>query len=87
MRYLLLVAKIVLFLLLLSFAVQNSEPVTLHYLLGWSWQAPLSLVILLAFAAGAVLGLIGGARQSIRQRRQIRRLAGAGNKSDVAGAG
>lgn len=82
-----LVAKVVLFLLLLSFAVKNSEPVTLRYLLGWTWQAPLSLVILLAFAGGVVLGLVGCSRQIVRQRRELRRLNKPEHKIDIVTPG
>jgi putative membrane protein len=79
-RLLALFIKILLFLLLLGFAVKNSETASVHYLMGWEWQAPLSLVLLIAFALGVLLGLLGCSRQLLRQRRQIGRLRkGAGN--------
>lgn len=73
-RSLALPLKIVLFLLLLGFAAQNSEPVTLRYFLGLSWQAPLSLVILLAFAIGLLAGLLACSWRLLRSHRELRDL-------------
>lgn len=74
MRTLSLVLKLILFLLLLAFAVKNSELVNVRYLMGLEWQAPLSLVLLLAFAAGVLLGLLGCSRQILLNRRELSRL-------------
>ena len=68
------VAKAVLFLLLVGFALKNSEMVTLQYFLGRAWTAPLSLVLLLFFGAGAVLGILALLGLVNRQRREITRL-------------
>jgi uncharacterized integral membrane protein len=65
------VAKAVLFLLLVGFALKNSEMVTLRYFLGQQWSAPLSLVLLLFFGAGAVLGVLALLSVVNRQRREI----------------
>jgi hypothetical protein len=51
MRYLSWITRLVLFLLLLGFALKNTEPVALRYFLGQEWRAPLSLVLLLFFGA------------------------------------
>lgn len=69
-----LVAKIVLFLLLLGFAALNSDSVTLRYFLGLAWQAPLSLVILAAFAVGLITGLLGCSLRLLRNQRELRAL-------------
>ena len=69
-----LVVKIILFLLLLGFAAMNSDSVTLRYFLGLSWQAPLSLVLLVTFAAGLVMGLLGCSMRLLRSHREIRTL-------------
>ncbi len=71
MRYVLWIIKLLLFLIVLSFAVKNTDPVTVRYYLGGEWQAPLILVMLIAFCAGAVIGLMTGLGQLFRQRRQI----------------
>lgn len=68
---------LILFLLLLalgiSFAVQNAEPATLNYYLG-SITAPLSLVVVLAFATGAILGVGTSLLLVYAQRRKVARL-------------
>jgi uncharacterized integral membrane protein len=74
------VAKAVLFLLLAGFALKNSEMITLRYFLGQQWSAPLSLVLLLFFGAGAVLGVLALLSVVNRQRREINTLREAGAK-------
>ena len=71
MRYLTWFLKLALFLLVLTFAVKNTGPVTVRYYLGTEWDAPLILVLLVFFAAGAALGLMAGLAQQFRQRREI----------------
>jgi putative membrane protein len=68
------VTKAVLFVLLVGFALKNSEMITLRYFLGQAWTAPLSLVLLLFFGAGAVLGVAALLGLVNRQRREITRL-------------
>ncbi|MBL8449397.1 MAG: LapA family protein [Dechloromonas sp.] len=63
-------------LLLLAFAVTNTEPVAVHFILGQVWQAPLVVVLLSFFAAGGVLGALSLVGLLYRQRREIRRLRG-----------
>lgn len=78
MRYLALIAKILLFLLLLGFAAKNAEPVMLHYFLGLKWQAPLSLILFVFFAAGLLMGLLIGMTKRWQQGREILALRKAG---------
>lgn len=52
------VVKILIFLAVLGFALQNSQPVTLHYLFGYVWEAPLVALLLAAFTLGAFLGVL-----------------------------
>jgi len=66
--------RIVLFLLLLVFAVWNTEPVTLRFWFGQAWQAPLVLVLLAFFVAGALFGAAAVLGTVLRQRRNIGRL-------------
>jgi len=83
-RLLTLFLKVVLFLFLLAFAIKNSEMVTVRYLMGLEWQAPMSLVLLLVFALGVLLGLLGCSQQILKNRRELARLrrAGAGTPAD-----
>lgn len=71
MRYLIGFFRIVLFLLLLGFAVRNVETVTLHYYFGYEWQAPLVLIILLFLALGVAIGVLSCLGTIFRQRREI----------------
>jgi len=73
-RLLTLLFRVVLFLLLLGFAVKNSETVSVRYLMGEEWQAPLSLVLLVAFALGVMFGLFGCSRHLLKKRRDLARL-------------
>jgi uncharacterized integral membrane protein len=64
----------ILFFLLLGLAIKNSSDVELRFFFDASWQAPLSLVLLIALAIGVVFGLLALLPQLIRQRRSIGRL-------------
>jgi len=66
--------RLALFLVLLVFAVRNTEPVTLRFWFDQAWQAPLVMVLLAFFAAGALLGLAATLGTALRQRREIVRL-------------
>ena len=57
MRYLIWFLRIVLFLLLLGFAVRNAETVTVYYYFGYEWQAPLILVIVF-LCLGLAIGVM-----------------------------
>jgi uncharacterized integral membrane protein len=66
--------RLLLFLLVLGFALKNSDTVTVRYYLGYEWQASLVLVLLAFFAAGIGLGLLACLPALFRQRRRIARL-------------
>ena len=66
--------RLALFLIFLVFAVQNTGTVSLRLLAGQVWQAPLVLVLLIFFAAGALLGISSLLGLVFRQRREISRL-------------
>jgi lipopolysaccharide assembly protein A len=71
MRYFHATLGFVLFLVALGFALKNAAPVTLHYYLGFAWQAPLSLTLLIAFVTGVVAGLVTCCSLLISQRRRL----------------
>jgi lipopolysaccharide assembly protein A len=79
MRYLGWVVKILLFVLLLGFALKNSQPVTLHYFLGYVWQAPLVVLLLAAFVLGALSGVLALLPVLFRLRRERARQHKQGN--------
>ncbi len=74
MRYLRWIVRLVVFVVLLGFAIKNTDPVSLHYFLGWEWRAPLALVLLVFFVAGAALGVMAGAAWLYRHRREVMQL-------------
>ncbi len=65
------IIKLALFLLILSFALVNTDPVTVRYYLGYHWEAPLVVTLLAAASLGALLGLLVGLFQTLRLRRKI----------------
>lgn len=68
---------LILFLLLLaigiSFAVHNAEPITLNFYFG-SLTGPLSLIVVVALAVGALLGVVTSVLMVFGQRRKAARL-------------
>ena len=66
--------RLVIFSFLVVFAVQNTDPVTLNFILGQVWQAPLVIVLLAFSAGGALLGVLSLLGVLYRQRREISRL-------------
>jgi uncharacterized integral membrane protein len=69
MRYVGWVVKVLLFLLLLGFAVKNTDMTVVRYYLGIEWRAPLVFVLLVTFAAGVLLGVAASASWVFRERR------------------
>ena len=69
----------------LSFAVLNSQPVSLNYYFGYR-DIPLSMIMVLSLAAGAVIGVLVSAGLIIRLKAQTgqlrRRLRNAERDSD-----
>lgn len=57
----------------LAFHIKNDLPVTLDFYVR-SINLPLSWVVVIAFSAGAVLGLMAMLNTIVRLRRKIRRL-------------
>lgn len=66
--------RLLIFAILVLFAVRNTDPVSLRLFADQVWQAPLVIVLLTFFAAGAVLGVLSLLGVIYRQRREISRL-------------
>jgi lipopolysaccharide assembly protein A len=69
--------RFALFVVLLAFAVRNTEPVTLRFYFDLAWQAPLVALLLAFFAVGALLGVVAMLGTFLAQRREISRLRGS----------
>lgn len=72
-RLLLLILFLLLLALGISFAVHNAEPTTLNYYFG-TITGPLSLIVIIALAAGALLGVSTSLLLVFNQRRKVARL-------------
>jgi len=68
------ILRFVIVVILVWFAVKNSQQIELNGLPGQSWQAPLVFVLLMVFVAGVVIGLLAWIPTVVRQRREIGRL-------------
>jgi len=70
-NYLLWFFRFLVFVVLLAFAFKNTDPVTVRFYFGTQWEAPLFLVLLVAFALGAVGGVLASFGAVFRRRREI----------------
>jgi lipopolysaccharide assembly protein A len=57
-KYLMWLLKAAIFFTLFAFALNNQQTVAVHFFFGTLWQAPLVLVVLVAFACGLSLGIL-----------------------------
>ena len=71
MRYLNWFLRIVIFLLLLGFALKNDQPVTLRYFFGYEWHTSLVVVLLCFFTVGVVVGLLAMTGVLFRRGREL----------------
>lgn len=76
-RYLGLAAKLLVFLLVLGFALKNSHSATFYSYLGYVWEAPLIVMLGLAFVLGTLMGVLALLPTVFRLRREL------GRRSDV----
>lgn len=68
------IVKVILFVLLVGFAVKNTDPITVRFYLGYEWHSPLVFVLLVFFAGGAAFGALSSLPYAFRHRREIRDL-------------
>jgi putative membrane protein len=66
--------RVILFLALFLFALKNTDSISLRLYFDQVWQAPLILVLLVFFVAGAAMGVLATLTTVFRQRRDIARL-------------
>jgi uncharacterized integral membrane protein len=74
MKLLIWLLRIVVFVALFGLAIKNDGPIELRFFFDHSTQAPLSLILLAAFAAGAAVGVSAAFATLIRQRLEIGRM-------------
>lgn len=69
LTYLGWLAKLAVFVLALGFALKNTHVVSVMSYLGYTWQLPLVVLLLIAFILGALLGLLALLPYLVRLRR------------------
>ncbi|HYC35194.1 MAG TPA: LapA family protein [Usitatibacter sp.] len=74
MQALVWILRFFIVVVLVWFAVKNSQLVELNGFPGQVWQAPLAFALLVVFVAGVVIGLLAWIPTVVRQRREIARL-------------
>lgn len=85
MAYLIWVVRIALFILLFGLAARNTDIVHVKGYLGYEWQAPLSVVLLVSTTLGVLLGIIGALRTMmyVRKMTPARLIQNAGTTNDT----
>ncbi len=63
--------RILVLLVLLGFALKNVDPVVVRFYFGGEWEAPLVIVLLIAFVLGAAAGVLASLGMVFRKRREI----------------
>jgi len=63
--------RLLVFLLLAAFAAKNADPVTLRFYFDLALTAPLIVLLLVFFVAGALFGMLALVGTVLRQRRDI----------------
>ena len=71
MRILVWLLRGLLFVALFGLAIKNDRPVELRFYFDNAWQVPLSLVVLVSVAAGAIVGLTATLATLARQWREL----------------
>ena len=64
------ILKAAIFFTLFAFALNNQGDVTVRFFFGQQWTTPMVLVVLLAFAAGLTVGVLGMVPRWWRQRHK-----------------
>lgn len=72
MKLLTWLVRLCLFVVFFAFALLNTSPVKLNYVLG-EWQAPLALVLLASFIVGVLLGITVFLPSLFRYRRDLKK--------------
>lgn len=74
MRSLIWTLRFAVFVLLLGFAIKNSDGVTLKFFFGTAWQMPLVFIMLIFFILGAALGVSAALASRFKLRREVGKL-------------
>ena|SRR5436190_21938986 len=86
MQALIWVLRFFIVVILVWFALKNSQPIDIHGFPEQRWQAPLVFVLLVVFVAGVVIGLLAWIPTVVRQRREIAKLKKAATQQAAISA-
>jgi uncharacterized integral membrane protein len=75
MRVLVWAFRALIFFTLFAFALNNQQLTHVHWFFGVDWQAPLVIVLLVAFAGGCALGVAAMVPSWWRHRRKAQQVA------------
>jgi len=75
MRVILWALRAFIFFTLFAFALNNEQPAVVHWFFGAQWTAPMVIIVLVAFAGGAALGVLAMVPSWWRHRRVAKRHA------------
>ena len=75
MRFVNWLLRAFIFFALFAFALNNQQAATVRWFFGAQWQAPMVIVVLVAFAGGCAVGALAMAPHWWRERRHAKRLA------------
>jgi len=78
------ILKAAIFFTLFAFALNNQHEVVAHFFFGRAWAAPLVVIVLLAFTAGLVVGVLGMVPRWWRLRKAAQRAAVSQNRSSTS---
>jgi len=65
------IIAVILFIIFFGFALKNTDPVTLHFFLGYEFPGPLVLMLLIFFVAGIAFGVFAMVPTLFRHRRDL----------------
>lgn len=71
MRAFVWILRLLVFVLVLGFAVKNTDSVPVRFYLDMQWEAPLVFVMLVVFVIGAIAGIAASFGYLFRQRREL----------------
>ena len=72
MRLLTWLARAFIFFSLFAFSLHNQQPASVNWAFGYAWNAPMVIIVLAAFAAGTVFGVLAMTPSWWRHRRLAR---------------
>lgn len=75
MRFFVWLVRAFIFFTLFAFALNNQQLATVRWFFGVSWNAPMVIIVLVAFAAGCAIGVLAMVPSWWQQRRAAKRHA------------